>query len=1074
MQQAAAAAAAAGQDPVAAAKAMADAQQQAALTAQQQQAAAAAVAAGQDPKAAVEAMAAAQRAAAAAAQKQQDDAAEAARAAGQDPAAAAAAVAAAQREAASAAAAEQYAAAAVARQQQQQAAAAAAGASGASPADASARHRTQQEHADGSWRAEQSAPTCGTGEGKQLPDPKMLAKLPPSISQKITSGMANGYDGRLPRSTPKTPPRKKCEHCGALNPTARQFCVGCGTRFNIKQKRDARNREAQQHAAQQQHQHQHQQAAHQQAAQQQAAHQQQAAQQQQQQQQQQVPTSPSYPIPPSIAELDLSEEGGVAEEGIGSGADDMLSAADALAFGSADALAAANAATVLGASGSGEGAHGGSPSASPASHHRRRPAGAVHKTCPACAQQNTLGQLSCVHCGAKFSVSHTALLLAQRHSRDESARAPRFAELESADTTQAETVSANVSSESFKTLPLDAQIQVRQEKAAQRLLAQTLHQQMLQELHKNPALAADPEQQMHFRRLAQQQLLYQMALAAQAADEQQDNGLGLTGGGVDAGRRQRRRKGNGRRAAASRQLAHAWEGAADDYFGHELLWEGGANGSVNSGSVNNASVNNGSVNNGSVNGLDEGAALLSGLGGPAMGGGGSRARARIKGARDGRSTKGASSRRDAKAPPKGAKRIGGGGDPPIGEWREETVGDWGAKKRRRDGREGTRGGEPAKRAGSAHADGKRQRLKGAGAGGRLHGSNAHGGGGARKPGSSGSAPLERAERKRREEEEDEYERQATIGANRMSRRERHLSSQLAAQAELQAVARLPKSSTQRLLKQLADFNPVGKKDSAANLLLPNEHAARERGAAWRLEDVADGREMELRDQEMDLREEVLRDMAAAPLEAAFALDREGLELLGGPLERDESRSSFVSSAPYDDDDDDDDGDDGDDGDDAPMLMDHQLGMGSMGSAIGGFDEDEDEGGGTAEGGGGEVEHGVEPSHWHSRHARPQETLKAGAMRRAVSVNAAEMLSMLPRRTDSVNNASEMLSMLPRRTISIMGAEALTALSPDPPPSDAKAAPDAAAEAAPKAVGALDAPATVSTEAALADSPAAPS
>ena len=138
------------------------------------------------------------------------------------------------------------------------------------------------------------------------------------------------------------------------------------------------------------------------------------------------------------------------------------------------------------------------------------------------------------------------------------------------------------------------------------------------------------------------------------------------------------------------------------------------------------------------------------------------------------------------------------------------------------------------------------------------------------------------------------------------------------------------------------------------------------------------------------------------------------------------------------------------------------------------------GGGTAEGGmcGGEVEHarGAEPSHWHSRHSRPQETLKAGAMRRAVSVNAVEMLSRLPGRTDSVNNASEMLSMLPRRTISIMGAEALTALSPDPPPSDAKAAPDAAAEAAPKAApdGALDAPATVSTEAALAHSPAAPS
>ena len=40
---------------------------------------------------------------------------------------------------------------------------------------------------------------------------------------------------------------------------------------------------------------------------------------------------------------------------------------------------------------------------------------------------------------------------------------------------------------------------------------------MLEELHKNPALAADPEQQLQFKRLAQQQLLYQMALAAQAA-----------------------------------------------------------------------------------------------------------------------------------------------------------------------------------------------------------------------------------------------------------------------------------------------------------------------------------------------------------------------------------------------------------------------------------------------------------------------------------------------------------------------------------------------------------------------------
>jgi len=59
--------------------------------------------------------------------------------------------------------------------------------------------------------------------------------------------------------------------------------------------------------------------------------------------------------------------------------------------------------------------------------------------------------------------------------------------------------------------------QVMQEKAAHRLLAQALHHQMLEELHNNPALAADPDQQLHFKRLAQQQLLYQMALAAQAA-----------------------------------------------------------------------------------------------------------------------------------------------------------------------------------------------------------------------------------------------------------------------------------------------------------------------------------------------------------------------------------------------------------------------------------------------------------------------------------------------------------------------------------------------------------------------------
>ena len=48
--------------------------------------------------------------------------------------------------------------------------------------------------------------------------------------------------------------------------------------------------------------------------------------------------------------------------------------------------------------------------------------------------------------------------------------------------------------------------QVMQEKAAQRLLAQTLHQQMLEELRNNPQLAADPEQQLQFRRRAQHAL----------------------------------------------------------------------------------------------------------------------------------------------------------------------------------------------------------------------------------------------------------------------------------------------------------------------------------------------------------------------------------------------------------------------------------------------------------------------------------------------------------------------------------------------------------------------------------------
>ena len=36
-------------------------------------------------------------------------------------------------------------------------------------------------------------------------------------------------------SKPKTP-RKKCEHCGALAPTAKKVCDGCGARFEVKEK----------------------------------------------------------------------------------------------------------------------------------------------------------------------------------------------------------------------------------------------------------------------------------------------------------------------------------------------------------------------------------------------------------------------------------------------------------------------------------------------------------------------------------------------------------------------------------------------------------------------------------------------------------------------------------------------------------------------------------------------------------------------------------------------------------------------------------------------------------------------
>jgi len=55
-----------------------------------------------------------------------------------------------------------------------------------------------------------------------------------TIGSSLTAGLP--FDPRFQRGAPKTPPRKKCESCKALNPTARQYCVSCGGRFNIKQK----------------------------------------------------------------------------------------------------------------------------------------------------------------------------------------------------------------------------------------------------------------------------------------------------------------------------------------------------------------------------------------------------------------------------------------------------------------------------------------------------------------------------------------------------------------------------------------------------------------------------------------------------------------------------------------------------------------------------------------------------------------------------------------------------------------------------------------------------------------------
>jgi hypothetical protein len=104
------------------------------------------------------------------------------------------------------------------------------------------------------------------------------------------------------------------------------------------------------------------------------------------------------------------------------------------------------------------------------------------KVCPACRQLNTLSRLSCMLCAAKFSVQHTAELLQDRNTSVVSnlmsstqvvvckssfalsvQETPEYAELETAleeTSSSANDLMPDVSTISFKMLPLDAQIQV--------------------------------------------------------------------------------------------------------------------------------------------------------------------------------------------------------------------------------------------------------------------------------------------------------------------------------------------------------------------------------------------------------------------------------------------------------------------------------------------------------------------------------------------------------------------------------------------------------------------------------------
>jgi len=453
---------------------------------------------------------------------------------------------------------------------------------------------------------------------------------------------------------------------------------------------------------------------------------------------------------------------------------------------------------------------------------RRRSRESTSKTCPACGQLNPIPLLSCTLCGVKFSVKHTAALLQQRSCERASAK---YAELDCPDGDPAlqEDVSADVCSESFKQLPLEAQIQVMQEKAAQRLLAQTLQQQLVAELHKNPALADDPEKQIEFRRLAQQQLLYQMALASHAAEPEESYVEAL---GVGEWGEARRKGGSSMRIAD-------WDGSEygdddhevpyriedvvfDDVGDDELLLD------EQRVSPTCAHANEYDVHSDELVGSD-GAALLTELGGG-----------------------GAPSRRRR---PKSDTTTGG--------------------PSRAFGPDGSRSDGKARKRKRGEATSARRLPKVACGGGSSGGGSGGGGGSVSSEGASGGAAgscgapsVEVDEEERGEESREEREAANREAANRdaapsvggggrvgvrkldadeggderradgarASRRARY-----SAQAELQTSDIAVTAASQRLLKQLADFNPSGKDDSAPNVLLPNERTTRDRGSSWRHE-----------------------------------------------------------------------------------------------------------------------------------------------------------------------------------------------------------------------------------------------